>query len=907
MLEKEDTILNEFNHKMYDSNIRSFINHHQIHKNHSQEILISNFLTNTIDDPKLLRSKEGEAQIPKSQKAILRQLNKSRSFITDTSIKAPNIYALQYIDQNLLKLPPEANKQRLILNILDLSVNKLEYFPLEVIFFENLKVLKLDHNKIKSIPNEFRNLRNLEILSVAHNLIQFLPQTLPRLSEKLIELNIEGNVIENFGNEITDLANLQILNMMQNRFVSFSCSFKDLKKLKELYFEWFKYANPPMSVRQRKEETLQRLRQLCVEFDQKGKKQLNFVEFLDYLSENKVNIHSIDSYNRNIIYTAALNEDISVLKYILTNSNKNIDIIDKDNHTAFSASIYREKFASIRYLLKYGANPTKGGGQYSSPLHLAVRKMNYYAVREIMRYGENLNRQDQDGQTPLHHCISLMANGNQRAGKICGFLLENGTNPNFKNKERWAPIHVAARKKDPKTISWIISYNRECIEVHGREEIFKLGIKGGQYNWTAMHIAAYSECPSVLELLGEVNSDIFKRSLHGYTPKRLITKKCLTLKIAEKYEKKWLNLNVINKIKIDNENLIDHNLNSLNKSKEIGNASKNRFDNSYLYIDNNDTSCIVITKTKFDRTTANNNNFILKKPYDDPDDDVVPEMDMMTFGNFNEDDEDSNTTRLDFCSDLNENINVEANINNRNMAVPDKSIGFKIHNRNKSSFDLQSFVNFDLYSYENHFKKISNLTIEFLENEIKRFRESITLEKMAFSEKILVLHIMRRIHQFTISFLIKSYYDNSSIQNFAIALHQETLNKTRQRAHLTKISNYFDQVPRNLMGMFANMNIQSYDVYLLKTEICKILADFHYFGAINFLESILHNPSEHLIVKTEAQQSYSFLKEVLQSIKKIEPKSQQQIKILDKKRENEKSAKKLMMKVVSVQLMAKNK
>lgn len=886
MLDREDGVLNEFNQKMYDSNIQSFIKHHHNDSSlrdlqsqnfaPSSEILESEILDeailNTMERcPRMVKNKSLDRfqnfQLMKNFKAGSAHNkpggngtnNKSSNNNNENSNDAIQVYALQYIDQNLVRMPIEANDQREILNVLDLSVNKLEYFPLEVIHFSNLRVLKLDHNKIKCLPNEIANLMNLEIFSISHNLLSSLVQTLPKLT-KLRELNLEANLLEVLAPDVTDCPSLLILNVNQNRLSLFPVAFKKLTKLREFHFEWFKYTNPPMSTKQKREDILFKFRTICSQFDSPNKKYFTFQEFLDAISEKKVNLNSFDDYNRTILHTASIYEDISVLKYVMSNIPSLTDLVDKDNHTALSLSILKEKFTAGRYLIKHGADPTKGGGQYGSPLHLAVRKCHYHLVRDIVKLGENLNRPDLEGQSALHHCISMMCNGNPKATKICALLLENGANPNSRNKERWVPIHIAARKKDPITINWILTYNRECIEVHGREDIFKINCKGGQYNWTAMHIAAYSECPSVVAILGEANANVFKRSLHGYTPKRLISKNCLTLKMVEKYEKRWVEYNILKKTKIVSENLVDQNLQNLNKSKEIGNASKNKFDNSYLYIDNNDIS--LFRGSKFEPTV--NKMLMASKKHDDSDE-VVPESEVFSLHD-TELFDDGDTTRLDFCADLNENCNVENNMNNRKMTVPDKNIQNKPtskHTKSKSMVHYQSFIDTDADQYEHNLKVQASFTLDFLNSEMKRFKDSLTNEKVVLTEKILIMNLMRRLHNHVLQYIAQHYYMEETSERIPILIYRDIKIKTKTTSYFTKMVNYYEVIPQFIMNLFQNLVFPSYENYLLKMEMGKILTEIRYFSAIPFLESLLTTQIESPLLKQELFQCFYNLKESL--------------------------------------------
>src|SRR5690606_30927740 len=123
-----------------------------------------------------------------------------------------------------------------------------------------------------------------------------------------------------------------------------------------------------------------------------------------------------------------------------------------------------------------------------------------------------------------------------KAALVSQLLLEAGANPNAKNKENWTPLHLAARRRCFKSIGWVLSYNMELQEIHGRDEVFKLDKRGGGYKWTPLHIAAYSGVPELVEALGGAGVDVFKRSVNGYTPKRVINKYGVTLKLMEKYE-----------------------------------------------------------------------------------------------------------------------------------------------------------------------------------------------------------------------------------------------------------------------------------------------------------------------------------------------------------------------------------
>jgi hypothetical protein len=427
---------------------------------------------------------------PGSQRAALSS--------SDSNGQKEKNYSVAYLDKGLVKIPPQALEKKNIITLLDLSRNKFEYFALEIIQITNLRVLRLDHNKIKCLPGEIFKLSKLEVLSLGYNSLQTLPTNFNKLVN-LRELNLQNNLLETFSEELTGLKDLKTLNLLQNKLVHFSTTFRQMTGLTELHFEWFKYCNPPLTQHQKGIEggkNIARLRELC-ELRKKDKG-ISFFDFIESFSTNPINLEEIDDQDRTLLHIASTFDDVSVIRYIISNLPSLIDKLDADHNTAFCTSIIKDNQYAARYLLKHGANPTKGGGIYGSALHIAVKKLNTTIVNDILTLGENPNKIDADGNTPLHLAILAMAEGHVKAQSILGMLLEQGSNPNARNRENWAPLHLAARKRDARTVRWIVSYNLEMSEIHGRDDVFKINKKGGAYKWTAMHIAAYASSPELV-------------------------------------------------------------------------------------------------------------------------------------------------------------------------------------------------------------------------------------------------------------------------------------------------------------------------------------------------------------------------------------------------------------------------
>ncbi|KAL5281275.1 LRR1 family protein [Megaselia abdita] len=77
------------------------------------------------------------------------------------------------------------------LSFLDLSSNKLEFFPVEVINVQHLNTLKLNNNQIKKIPFGIKRLKELKHFHLSSNDLHSVPDTLSNM--RLAVLDVWGN------------------------------------------------------------------------------------------------------------------------------------------------------------------------------------------------------------------------------------------------------------------------------------------------------------------------------------------------------------------------------------------------------------------------------------------------------------------------------------------------------------------------------------------------------------------------------------------------------------------------------------------------------------------------------------------------------------------------------------------
>ena len=783
----------------------------------------------------------------KNKKIHSVSINKHRTHLNGFS--KDQFISLSFINKSLYSLPVSIYEKASILQILDLSHNHLEYFPLEITQIVCLATLKLNQNKIKSLPSEIYKLSNLEYFSICQNKIQTLPPTFRQLS-RLKELNLEANLIKEFGGEITDLHHLERLNIYQNRIKYLPVCFSNLRDLWEFRFEWVRYIDPSSNCYLKDEEGVEnaivKIRAACKALVNQNIKSLSFRDFLRIFSEEheEPQLMGIDTYGCSLLHLACLYEDISVIKHLMIEAPALLDLPNSFGLTPFCFSVLKEKQGSSYYLLKHGANPTKGSPTEGDPIHIATRRLNIEIVKGILRLGVSPNKADPEGNTPLHYAVALLSENLPRAAEVIQCLIDYGADVNAKNKDGWSPIHIATRRRDVRAIEWTFDYNTETEEIHGRSEVFMMELGGGNYNWTPLHIAAYSDASGIIKVLGERGVSMFEQSMNGYTAKRLISAPGVSLKLIEKYEKEWIKKNVLNKKPsiAQEEVLYARKLENVSQRNIIQNASKNIFgDNAnledemcedfeevYMFRDSpyeeEAKPCIV------NRTLAKNigrsmeSSFTMRlstrarmsKPLTEPNEckvvqnckfsfEVLPETENNTV---NHSLEDVNETHPDFCGlEVNENVNIDASVYNQkdtkflpplDMKNRLSNALAKISRRNNSpdsSCSEESEGSFkeetlrilqidDVLDLEKQSKKLSfatRLGIDFFREQMLSLGQTIIKNEVSLVEKMRILSV------FSLAYIIAS--DESYVLSSPNGSHKRNVSSRSGRSHTERTGN----------------------------------------------------------------------------------------------------------------------
>lgn len=138
--------------------------------------------------------------------------------------------------------------------------------------------------------------------------------------------------------------------------------------------------------------------------------------------------------------------DIGVVRALLECPGINIDILDKDECTPLCIAIRESHFEIASLLIHSTADVNLGGGVFGSALHLAVVRADLNLTDLMIKRGAEVNVIDSDGNTPLHFIMNVFSKSESKYRAIAESLVMSGAKPNSKNKELWAPLHIASRK-----------------------------------------------------------------------------------------------------------------------------------------------------------------------------------------------------------------------------------------------------------------------------------------------------------------------------------------------------------------------------------------------------------------------------------------------------------------------------
>jgi ankyrin repeat protein len=292
--------------------------------------------------------------------------------------------------------------------------------------------------------------------------------------------------------------------------------------MEELSLDWFRYTNPPLPKILNTSVGLgiiKSLRDLCLLLLSSGMRECGMTTLVQNYSENEFDVNAMDSRNRNrsVLHVAAQEDDLGVLEALLL-LQPDLNLLDKENWSPLGLALREDNVEIASAFIDNKCDVNIGGGIFGSPLHMAVLKLEVWLVKKIIQNNGKVNIMDDDGNTPLHILLSIFSKNSFKAGIIGEALLLAGAKPNFKNKDKWTCVHIAARRGQYEGIEWILEQNnllkKRCMET------FDPNLLGGIEKWSALHLAGHSGHYKIVQHLLSAGADLFIRNNDHRTPRQ---------------------------------------------------------------------------------------------------------------------------------------------------------------------------------------------------------------------------------------------------------------------------------------------------------------------------------------------------------------------------------------------------
>lgn len=300
---------------------------------------------------------------------------------------------------------------------------------------------------------------------------------------------------------------------------------------------------------------------------------------------NKDNMFCIheSNFNYNSIFKLIENNYLHLIKiYIKLIPNIITKLKNEEGRNVLYYAIHLNKVNIVNYILNFILQNKKIIKTIKTPyiyLHKAIRCRNYEIVYKLVNVFNYTDKDVDDQGSNAYHilfsCFSVVNNNNNNNNSdffnnslilvlIANALIKyTSISLNRLNSEKWAPIHIAARKGNIDCLEWIISnnkYNKDKPSSKNKNKCFDINMKG-KNNWTPLHLSVnvYKYNESVLLLKN--NADIFAKNKDNKKPIDVSNNNFLFYKLLKKYSILLIlsKMNMFKKKRESNQNLIESN------------------------------------------------------------------------------------------------------------------------------------------------------------------------------------------------------------------------------------------------------------------------------------------------------------------------------------------------------------
>jgi ankyrin repeat protein len=124
---------------------------------------------------------------------------------------------------------------------------------------------------------------------------------------------------------------------------------------------------------------------------------------------------------------------------MLLNAGADIEAALPNCDRPLHVALINEQEDTAVSIINRGANITARASMYRTPLHICSEYDLPFAARVLLDRGASTEDINDETWTPLCCCIGA---------NFADFLIANGANVNYKNKNGWSPLHQAIHERD---------------------------------------------------------------------------------------------------------------------------------------------------------------------------------------------------------------------------------------------------------------------------------------------------------------------------------------------------------------------------------------------------------------------------------------------------------------------------
>jgi uncharacterized protein len=155
---------------------------------------------------------------------------------------------------------------------------------------------------------------------------------------------------------------------------------------------------------------------------------------------------------KDTIFALAMSGKAKELENLISKDKKDINKKEDLGYSPLAMSVARGYIDVVKILLENGADVNSQDDKGNTPLHY-VGDNNYFEIAELLlKHGANISLLDNYDNEPLTRAV-FNVKGDDDKLPLVKLLLDNGANPNNKNKSGISPLDFAKKVGDLKVVN----------------------------------------------------------------------------------------------------------------------------------------------------------------------------------------------------------------------------------------------------------------------------------------------------------------------------------------------------------------------------------------------------------------------------------------------------------------------